>query len=127
MAQNLTVKQRRFVSALVEHGNATQAAIDAGYEVQDRMSAKVIASQNLDKPNIRTALDAALSQRGLDETAIVQGLARLLESENLAHVARGVELLLKIRGDAAPKRSMHVRMSYAERIREELTRNDQQN
>lgn len=114
MDNNLTVKQRKFVSALAEHGNATQAAVDAGYDVQDRLSAKVIASQNLSRPTIRTALDFELAQRGLDETAISQVLSDVIQNGTATEKLRAVELLMKIRGDEAPRKSVKLRMSYSD-------------
>lgn len=112
MANDLTIKQRKFVSALAEHGNATQAAVDAGYDVQDRQSAKVIASQNLARPAIRTALDFELAQRGLDETAISQVLSEVIENGTASEKLRAVELLIKIRGDEKPKKSIRATLTY---------------
>jgi hypothetical protein len=48
----LRLKQKKFVEAYLEHGNATQAVIDAKYNVKDRNVAKSIASENLAKPDI---------------------------------------------------------------------------
>jgi len=121
MAKDLTVKQRRFVTALVEHGNATQAVLDAGYNAQDRLSAKAMGAENMAKPVIRNALDVALAQRGIDEYAIATGVARLMGSDNLTHVARGIDLLLKIHGDVAPKKSLQVKLSYAEQFHQSYT------
>ena len=52
----LTVKQRRFVGAYLLEGNATQAAIEAGYSVK---TARFMGAENLTKPNIRAHVDAA--------------------------------------------------------------------
>lgn len=116
----LTVKQNKFVTAVATHGNATQAVLDAGYSVQDRISAKAIGAENLAKPIIRTALETALAQRGIDDLAIAKGIDRLLASEKGSDVARGIEILLKIRGDVAPKKSVQVNLSYAERVKHSL-------
>lgn len=51
MAPRLTRKQRTFVQGFVEHGNGTQAALEA-YDTQDPKVAAVIASENLNKPNV---------------------------------------------------------------------------
>ena len=51
----LTLKQRRFIDGYLRHGNATQAALDAGY------SAKAAGEQgheNLKNPKIAAALTA---------------------------------------------------------------------
>lgn len=49
----LTVKQQKFVSAYVESGNATQAALDAGYS---KHTARTVGSQNLTKLDIKLAI-----------------------------------------------------------------------
>jgi len=125
MAKDLTVKQRKFVSALAEHGNATQAAVDAGYNVQDRLSAKAIGAENLAKPVVRSALEATLAQHGIDDAVIAASIARLLSSPKGSDVARGLEILLKIRGDAAPKKNVQVKLSYAEHVKRSLLTADQ--
>ena len=59
--QKLTLKQRRFVGAYLLSGNATQAALEAGYSAK---TARFIGSENLTKPNIKAHVDAA-HQHGL--------------------------------------------------------------
>lgn len=56
----LTVKQNAFVAAFLVHGNATQAALDAGYPLK---SAASVGSENLKKPEIKKAIDEALARR----------------------------------------------------------------
>mgnify|MGYP003661019978 CR=1 FL=1 len=52
---NLTPKQDAFVKAyLLNGGNGTQAAIDAGYSEK---TAKAIGSENLTKPDVKAAID----------------------------------------------------------------------
>ena len=51
----LTTKQDAFVKAyLLNGGNATQAAIDAGYKED---SARFVGSENLTKPNIKAIIN----------------------------------------------------------------------
>ncbi len=54
--RKLTPKQTKFVQEYLINPNATQAAIKAGYS---KHTAKDIACENLAKPNIRAAIDAA--------------------------------------------------------------------
>lgn len=54
--KKLTPKQKKFVNAIVEGKNGTQAAIEA-YDVNSYWAARAIASENLTKPNISSALD----------------------------------------------------------------------
>lgn len=49
-----TPKQAKFVEGVVRHGNATKAAVEAGYSAN---SAAVIASQNLRKLNVREEIE----------------------------------------------------------------------
>lgn len=46
----MTLKQRKFADCYIKSGNATQAAIEAGYSEK---SAKEIGAQNLTKLNIK--------------------------------------------------------------------------
>ena len=74
----LTARQREFVDQYLVDLNATQAAIRAGYS---RQTARAIGSENLTKPDIRAAIDRALTERAdrtrltakqvLDEVAII--------------------------------------------------------
>ena len=56
----LTPKQTLFISEYLVDLNATQAAIRAGYSPR---TAEKIGSENLRKPEIRTAIDAAIESR----------------------------------------------------------------
>lgn len=77
----LTVKQQKFADGVVRTGNATQAAIEAGYSPE---SAKVIASQNLGKPEIAGRI------------------AERIEALNSFTVNEGLGLLVRVqRGKAA--------------------------
>ena len=51
---NLTEKQKRFADYYIECGNATEAAIRAGYS---ESSAKEIGCENLTKPNISAYIE----------------------------------------------------------------------
>ena len=50
----LTEKQKRFADEYIRSGNATQAAIKAGYS---KKTAKIVASQNLTKLNVKSYID----------------------------------------------------------------------
>lgn len=56
----LTAKQRAFVREYLIDLNATQAAIRAGYSEK---TAKEIGAENLTKPNIAAAIEAAMKNR----------------------------------------------------------------
>ncbi|MGX7200053.1 terminase small subunit [Enterococcus nangangensis] len=55
----LTEKQQRFADEYIISGNATQAAIKAGYS---KRTAKQIGQENLTKPDLKTYIDKRLEQ-----------------------------------------------------------------
>lgn len=60
-----TVKQTKFVKAYVENGgNGTQAALSA-YDTNDYDTANQIAVENLQKPTVKAAIEAALEKHGI--------------------------------------------------------------
>lgn len=58
--EKLTIKQQRFVSEYLRLGNATKAAIAAGYSEK---TANRIATENLSKPVIARAIERAQQRR----------------------------------------------------------------
>lgn len=57
--KSLTLKQRRFVDAYIETGNAAEAARRAGYKSRN---ADVMGRENLRKPTVRKVLEARLNE-----------------------------------------------------------------
>lgn len=57
--KSLTVKQRWFVDAYIETGNAAEAARRAGYKARN---ADVMGRENLRKPTVRKVLEARLKE-----------------------------------------------------------------
>lgn len=55
----LTEKQKRFCDAYIARGNATRAAVDAGYS---QKTAGSIGSENLKKPELRAYIDDQLEK-----------------------------------------------------------------
>ena len=100
-------------------GNATEAAA-RNYNVANRNIARVIASQNLDKPTIRTALDAELAGRGLDEIAISEVIADVLNNGTPSEKLRAVELLVRLRGDEPPRKKVNMNLTFTEHVRRSL-------
>lgn len=81
----LTAKQAAFVDEYLIDLNATQAAIRAGYS---KKTAKEIGAENLAKPNIKQAIDAALANRSevterkaSNVLADIQALAQTAKTE----------------------------------------------
>lgn len=78
----LTIKQQRFCDEYLISGNATQAAIKAGYSPK---TAKFIANENLNKPYLRDYIEERLKkledQKVADVTEVMQYLTRGLRQE----------------------------------------------
>ena len=74
----LTAKQKRFVEEYLIDLNATQAAIRAGYKVDN---ARQTATENLAKPYISEEIEKALAERsrrtGISQDRVIQELAKI--------------------------------------------------
>jgi phage terminase small subunit len=74
----MTKKQKRFVEEYLIDLNATQAAIRAGYSPN---TAKSIASELLDRPDVSDAVNKAIADRskrtGINQDRVVQELAKI--------------------------------------------------
>lgn len=88
ITQKLTQKQQRFVDEYIISGNATQAAIKAGYS---KKTAAVTATENLRKPNIHAAIEKRnaeiKSAKTADMTEVMEYLASVLRGEQTESVA----------------------------------------
>ncbi len=91
-------KQARFVDEYLIDGNATQAAIRAGYSPK---TARFIGSENLTKPHIMAAVNAGLAvlarRNALTQDEVIAGLRKeaTREGEGSSHAAR-VSALAKL-------------------------------
>lgn len=73
----LTEKQKRFADEYIISGNATQAAIKAGYS---KKTARFVAAENLTKPNIKNYIDERLEELQSERTADAQEVLEYLTS-----------------------------------------------
>jgi len=73
----LTHRQERFVQAFVSSGNATEAAIRAGYS---KNSARQIATENLSKPSIKARIDEFIEAGAERAEVTLEGHLRELAS-----------------------------------------------
>lgn len=78
---NLTVKQRKFADEYIKTGNATQAAIKAGYKEK---TARFIGAENLTKPNVKAYIDAQM--RKIEDANIMKADEAL---QGITAIARG--------------------------------------
>lgn len=104
----LTQKQRRFIDEYIISGNATQAAIKAGYS---KKTAAVTATENLRKPNVKAEIERRnaeiQSEKTADMTEVMEYLTSVMRGEQTESVATskgvfsGVEVSAKDRIKAA--------------------------
>lgn len=117
----MTLKQRLFVQNYLRSGNGTQAALET-YDTNDPNVAKVIASENLTKPNIREALDEALRSNGLSLDVITGNIGNLANArpEKISGdtVLKANVELLKLHGVYPDKKSYQFNMSVKAKIKD---------
>lgn len=82
--KKLTQKQQRFVDEYIISGNATQAAIRAGYS---KKTARFVGAENLTKPNIKVELEKRnaeiKSQKTMDMQEVMERLAAIARGETV--------------------------------------------
>ena len=83
----LTLKQRKFIDSYIKSGNATQAALDAGYS---KKTAARTGSENLYKPPIKAAIEKRMKEiedsKIADATEILTLLTRIVRGQELEEV-----------------------------------------
>lgn len=62
----LTERQKRFADHYIETGNATEAAVLAGYS---KKTARVIGPENLLKPDVKKYIDARIAEKDAERVA----------------------------------------------------------
>lgn len=77
----LTIKQKKFADEYIRLGNATQAAINAGYS---KKAARQMGTENLSKPSIREYVDKKMQALDAKKTMQIQEIM-----EELTSIARG--------------------------------------
>lgn len=104
----LTIKQKRFVDEYIISGNATDAAIKAGYS---KKTAKSIGAENLTKPDIVNALREKereiQSKKIAKQEEVLEYLTSILRGEEtqqtLIGVGKGAQTITDIELSAADK------------------------
>jgi len=83
----LTIKQKKFADEYIISGNATQAAIKAGYS---KKTARFTGAENLTKPNIKFYIDERMKKLEeeaiADQTEVLKYLTRVLRDEEKEEV-----------------------------------------
>lgn len=91
MASKLNPKQQAFADFYIETGNATKAAIKAGYSEK---YANTNASKLLQNTTIKSYIDAHMAeiktQRIADQTEILETLTSIMRGESRSAILKGV-------------------------------------
>lgn len=87
----LTIKQQKFADEYIIRGNATEAAIAAGYSPK---TAHQIGHANLDKPHIKAyikeRLDQIQSEKIADQEEILEYLTSVMRGEEQEPILKGM-------------------------------------
>lgn len=83
----LTEKQKKFCDEYIKLGNATQAAINAGYA---QKAAYKTGSENLSKPQLKSYIDSRLSEMASERIMDAQEAVELLSSIARAEITERV-------------------------------------
>ena len=96
----LTEKQKKFADYYIELGNATQAAIKAGYS---KRTANPIAAQNLAKLSIKTYIEERLAQLASERIMGAQEAVELLSSIARAEITEVVVVSTPVGSEVVDK------------------------
>ena len=108
MARRLSKKAKGFVRDVVEGATGVQAALN-NYDTDKYNVANAIASENLTKPAIIDAIDAALT----DELIAKKHLDLLNDNDGNIK-AKGVDMAYKVKGKYAAEKSIRVNVDINE-------------
>ena len=131
----LTLKQQKFADEYIISGNATQAAIKAGYSEK---TATQVGAENLRKPYIKSYIDERLaelnSQKIADQEEVLQFFTSVMRGEILEPYALGIgngaQQIIEIKPNAATRKSAAVELAKrygltSEKIEMNVTTNSQ--
>lgn len=104
--ENLTIKERRFVNAFCEHGNATRAYKEAGYAYRTESTAGSSAHKMRYKEKIQLAIQERfklLAMKGsatVSESEALEELSKIVWSKDSSEGAKlkALDMLLKVNG-----------------------------
>lgn len=113
----MTKKQKLFIEEYLIDLNATQAAIRAGYSPQTAYS---IGQENLNKPEIKNALEKAMAERsrrtGINADRVLTELAKMafVNPKDVINMKDGSVLNDAVPDDLACIQSVKIKTSYSD-------------
>lgn len=93
----LTQKQAKFVKGIAQGKTNTDSALEA-YDTDDYNVAKVIASENLTKPNVQQAIELARIKLNITPERALKPIDDALNDDDLEMRLKGSDRALKIMG-----------------------------
>lgn len=104
----LTLKQQRFVAEYLKDGNGSRSALKV-YNAKNDLTARVIASENLTKPNVAKAIaealpDDLLARKHLEGLEAVAYAPVLGEVPDYSTRHKYLDSAYKIKGTYAPEK-----------------------
>lgn len=116
----MTLRQKLFVKKYLEkNGNGTQAVLET-YNTFDPKVAKVIASENLTKPNIREAIEETLRSKGLTLSQVAGNIGELANAKPTKvsgdTILKANVELLKLHGAYPDKKSYQFSYSVKQQL-----------
>lgn len=91
----LTQKQAKFVKGIAEGKPATVSAQES-YDVKNYGTAAVIASENLNKPNVKEAIDLAMVKLNLTPERVLKPIDDALNDDDVKTRLMGTDRALKL-------------------------------
>lgn len=110
----LTEKQKRFCDYYIETGNATEAAIRAGYSEK---TARFIGAENLTKPNIKNYIDNKLKELEDKRIAKAEEVLKYLTAAMRGEIEEEVVVVEGIGEGESRARVLKKQISAKERIK----------
>ncbi len=114
----LTTKQAKFVRGIAEGKTNTDSALEA-YDTDSYEVAKVIASENLTKPNIQEAIELARVKLNLTPERALKPIDDALNHEDLEMRLKGSDRALKIMGISNKGEGNTVNINFNQHIQEQ--------
>lgn len=101
--KTLTLKQAKFVKAIVDGKNGSQATIVAGYHAKNARNRTTQAHANISKPYIQEAIQEELNARGFSISGAVDRLGVSIDrglgvKATNKDSLRGLEMVFKLHG-----------------------------
>ena len=100
---HLTDKQRAFVIEVCQGNNPTQSAMSV-YDCKDRNSAKVLASNMMNNPEITDSIKQIMDYVGLTCSYRIERLKHWVDHPDGDFSLRGLDMSFKLDGSYAPQK-----------------------